>query len=105
MRSASFRASTAFPVGNQLGLQGLGVLAVGTYTAIVTWVILKVVGWMVSNRVSAEDESAGLDLLLHGERGYVFWEAEQAQAEAAETATEPKTATEPGSKSDSGVPA
>ncbi len=100
-----FSGQHSIPISNQIGLQGLGVVAVGTYTAIVTWLILKVVGWMVSNRVSAEDESAGLDLLLHGERGYVLWEAEQARAGAAETATEPKTATETGSKADSGVPA
>ncbi|MCY3838131.1 MAG: ammonium transporter [Gammaproteobacteria bacterium] len=59
-------------VSDQLGVQALGLIAVASYTAVATWVILKVVGAIVPNRVPAEDESDGLDLVFHGERGYVM---------------------------------
>ena len=36
----------------------------------VTWVILKVLDVMVGLRVTEEQETEGLDLALHGERGY-----------------------------------
>ncbi len=59
-------------IADQLGVQALGVIAVAAYTAVMTLLILKVVGAMVSNRVAAKEESDGLDLALHGERGYVL---------------------------------
>ncbi len=61
-------------VVDQLGVQAIGVLSVASYTAAVTLVILKVVGAMVSNRVTAAEEAAGLDLVSLGERGYVLSE-------------------------------
>ncbi len=65
-------------VVEQLSVQALGVLVVATYTAVVTWVILKVVGAIVSNRVTVAEEADGLDLVSHGERGYVLSGAEPA---------------------------
>ncbi len=59
-------------VADQVSVQMIGVLAVASYTAAVTWVVLKVVGLIVTPRVSAEDEAQGLDAVLHGERGYVM---------------------------------
>ena len=55
---------------DQLGVQALGVVATTVYTALVTWLILKLVGLFVSLRVSPEQESQGLDIALHEERGY-----------------------------------
>jgi ammonium transporter, Amt family len=57
-------------IGGQLMVQATGVVATFTYTAVVTWVILKVVDLMVGLRVDADEETQGLDLVLHDERGY-----------------------------------
>ena len=56
--------------GSQMGVQVIGVLATATWTAVVTYVILKTVGMFVSLRVSEEEETEGLDLVSHDERGY-----------------------------------
>jgi len=55
---------------SQLGTQAIGVIAVIVYTALVTFVVLKVTGALVGNRVDDEVEVAGLDLNSHNERGY-----------------------------------
>jgi Amt family ammonium transporter len=52
--------------------QLVGVLAVGAYAAVVTWVILKVVDRMVGLRVPVSDEREGLDSTEHGEQGYAL---------------------------------
>ena len=57
-------------MGSQLGVQAIGLLATAAWTALVTWVILKVVGAITPLRVSEEDEIEGLDLTQHEERGY-----------------------------------
>lgn len=57
-------------IGGQLMVQATGVVATFAYTAVVTWVILKVVDVMVGLRVDADEETQGLDLVLHDERGY-----------------------------------
>jgi len=59
-------------MGQQLGVQFTGVVATAAYTAIATFVILKLVGMLTGGlRVSAEEESQGLDISSHEERGYV----------------------------------
>ena len=57
-------------IGGQLGVQLTGIAATFIYTAIVTWVLLRVVNAIVTVRVDQEDETAGLDIVLHDERGY-----------------------------------
>ena len=57
-------------IGSQLGLQAVGVLATLLYSGVLTFILLKVVDGMVGIRVTAEEESTGLDLALHDERGY-----------------------------------
>ena len=57
-------------MGGQLGVQAVGVIATLGYTALATFIILKVTGALLDNRVSEEDEQRGLDLALHNERGY-----------------------------------
>ncbi len=54
----------------QLWIQLKGVLFTVVYTAIVTFVILKVIDWLMGLRVSEDEETVGLDLSLHNERGY-----------------------------------
>ena len=55
---------------SQLGLQAVGVVATLVYSGVMTFILAKVVDGMIGIRVTAEDESTGLDLTLHNERGY-----------------------------------
>jgi len=57
-------------VGAQLLTQACGVASVAVYTAVLTWVLLKLTGALVKLRVSAEEETEGLDVVLHNESGY-----------------------------------
>ncbi|MDX2464424.1 MAG: ammonium transporter [Porticoccus sp.] len=57
-------------MGSQLQVQLIGVVSTLIYTAIVTYIILKLVDMMVGLRVDVEDETYGLDLSQHDERGY-----------------------------------
>ena len=57
-------------LGNQVAVQALGVLAAAAWCALGTYVILKVLDATLGLRVSEENESEGLDLAQHGERGY-----------------------------------
>jgi Amt family ammonium transporter len=54
--------------GGQILTQIYGVLAVGVFCAVATWVVLKIVDAMVGLRVSRDEETEGLDTALHGER-------------------------------------
>ena len=56
----------------QLGAQALGVVATIVYTALVSFVLLKVIEATVGLRVSDEQETEGLDIALHDERGYIL---------------------------------
>ncbi len=53
----------------QLSVQLTGLLAVGVWTAILTFMIIKLVGALVDLRVSEEVEIEGLDITAHSERG------------------------------------
>ncbi|TNE91889.1 MAG: ammonium transporter [Gammaproteobacteria bacterium] len=55
---------------SQFKVQVIGVLSTFVYTAIVTFIILKLVDIMVGLRVDDEQEVQGLDLSQHDERGY-----------------------------------
>jgi len=57
-------------IGLQLWIQFKGVLFTVVYTAVITFVILKVIDVVMGLRVNEEQESVGLDLSLHNERGY-----------------------------------
>ena len=58
-------------MGAQFSVQLIGVVATIAYTAIATFIILKLVGLMTGGlRVSEEDEMQGLDISGHNERGY-----------------------------------
>ena len=59
-------------IPSQLGVQAIGVLATVGYTAFATWIILRITGALVGNRVSDEEETEGLDLVSHNERGYIL---------------------------------
>ena len=57
-------------IAHQLAVQACGVAAVALYTAIATFVLLKLVNLMTPLRVSEEEEAQGLDIVLHNESGY-----------------------------------
>ena len=57
-------------IGNQVGVQAIGALATLAYTAVLTWGILKVVDMVTGIRVTEDEETEGLDLTQHEERGY-----------------------------------
>src|ERR671937_474458 len=55
----------------QLGTQAIAVLASVTYSAVMTFVILKVIGLFVGLRVPEHEEVLGLDASQHREAAYV----------------------------------
>jgi Amt family ammonium transporter len=57
-------------MGAQLNVQLIGVLATIVYTAVVTAVIFKLIDLMVGLRVNSDEETEGLDIVSHNERGY-----------------------------------
>ncbi len=57
-------------MGGQVGVQLVGIAATFGYTLVASAVILKLVDLIVGLRVSDEEETQGLDLVLHDERGY-----------------------------------
>lgn len=58
-------------MGEQVGVQFLGVIVTFVYTAIVTYILLKVTGLFTGGlRVTKEEETVGLDISLHEEDGY-----------------------------------
>ena len=59
-------------IGAQVTVQTIGVGATMVYTGIVSLIILKVLDGVMGLRVTDDDESEGLDLSQHGERGYII---------------------------------
>ena len=52
----------------QILTQLYGVVAIGLFCAIVTWIILKIIDVAIGLRVTRDEEVEGLDTALHGER-------------------------------------
>jgi Amt family ammonium transporter len=66
-------ATTASPDGSpgglhQLQLQAVGVISTIVYSGIMTFILLKIIDVVIGLKVSREQESEGLDVVLHGER-------------------------------------
>lgn len=57
-------------MASQVQVQIVGIVATFVYTAIVTFVLLKLVDAMLGLRIDEENETMGLDLAEHDERGY-----------------------------------
>jgi len=60
----------SFSMGKQIGVQLTASVITVVYTAIATFIILKVVGAVVGLRVNEAEEDEGLDLAYHGEEAY-----------------------------------
>ncbi|MDP4640198.1 MAG: ammonium transporter [Pseudomonadales bacterium] len=57
-------------MASQLQVQVIGVLATGLYAGVCTLILLKLVDSLVGLRVSPDQETEGLDINQHNERGY-----------------------------------
>ena len=58
-------------IGDQVTVQIIGIVSVFVYTAVVSWLLLKVVSVLTKGlRVDTETEHQGLDISSHDERGY-----------------------------------
>jgi Amt family ammonium transporter len=56
---------------HQLVVQSTAVLAVAVYSGVVSFVLLKVISLVTPLRATEQEESAGLDISLHGEEAYL----------------------------------
>jgi Amt family ammonium transporter len=57
-------------VGHQVGVQIAGVAATFAWCAVASWIILKVLDATIGLRVTSDQETEGLDTVLHDETGY-----------------------------------
>jgi Amt family ammonium transporter len=57
-------------MASQVSVQITGIIATFAYTAVITYLLLKLVDNLLVLRVDEEDEIRGLDLVEHDERGY-----------------------------------
>ena len=72
--AAAYFGGVGYPekvtMGGQVLVQLTGVLAVAVWSGAVTWILLKVSDAVAGMRVQAEEETEGLDTVLHNEKGY-----------------------------------
>ncbi|MGH8119194.1 MAG: ammonium transporter [Gammaproteobacteria bacterium] len=59
-------------IARQLVIQCKGVFVTIIYCGVMSFIILKVVDAVIGLRVTEEEESEGLDIVLHDERGYII---------------------------------
>ena len=57
-------------MASQVSVQITGIIATFAYTAVITYLLLKLIDNLLTLRVDEEDEIRGLDLVEHDERGY-----------------------------------
>ena len=55
----------------QLVIQVTAIAAVAVYSGVVSFILLKIISLVTPLRTTAEDETTGLDLSLHGEEAYL----------------------------------
>jgi Amt family ammonium transporter len=71
--SASF-GGMGYPVkvtmGDQVVTQLIGIGVTAVWSGVLTWILLKLVDAITGMRVGAENETEGLDTVLHNEKGY-----------------------------------
>jgi Amt family ammonium transporter len=57
-------------IAAQVGVQFIGVIATVVYTGVVSLIILKGLDLIIGLRITEEQETEGIDLALHDEKGY-----------------------------------
>jgi len=72
--AATMFGGIGYPEGQtmagQVAVQLGGVLVTLVWSGILTWVLLKICEALVGMRVANEEETEGLDTVLHNEKGY-----------------------------------
>jgi Amt family ammonium transporter len=72
--AAASLGGVGYPEGmtmeKQVMVQITGILAVGAWSGIVTWVLLKLSDAVTGMRVTGDEETEGLDTVEHNEKGY-----------------------------------
>ncbi len=59
-------------MGDQVLTQLTGIAAAAAWSGVLTWVLLKIVDAVAGMRVTGEEETEGLDTVLHNEKGYTL---------------------------------
>ncbi|GAA3932796.1 ammonium transporter [Litoribacillus peritrichatus] len=59
-------------MGQQVGVQLVGIVATFVYTAVISYILLKLIDAMIGLRVNKDIETEGLDINEHDERGYII---------------------------------
>jgi ammonium transporter, Amt family len=57
-------------IAGQLGVQLVGIVATAAWCGVLTWILLKLTDALAGLRVGGEEETEGLDTVLHNEKGY-----------------------------------
>jgi Amt family ammonium transporter len=57
-------------MGGQVWVQFVGVAVTFVYCGVLSWIILKLVDAVIGLRVGEDEETEGLDIVLHDETGY-----------------------------------
>jgi Amt family ammonium transporter len=57
-------------MAEQVTTQLIGVAAIGAWSGILTWILLKLTDAVAGLRVAGDEETEGLDTVLHNEKGY-----------------------------------
>ncbi|HYL89331.1 MAG TPA: ammonium transporter [Burkholderiales bacterium] len=72
--AAAALGGVGYPQGQsmagQVGVQLAGVAATVAWSGVLTWILLKATDALVGMRVAHEEETEGLDTVLHNEQGY-----------------------------------
>ncbi|MCF6204762.1 MAG: ammonia channel protein, partial [Methylococcaceae bacterium] len=57
-------------IADQVGVQALAIVVTICWSAIFSYIILKIIDLLIGLRVTEEEEVVGLDIVLHEETGY-----------------------------------
>jgi ammonium transporter, Amt family len=60
----------SYSIVSQLGVQAIGTIATIVWCGVITFIILKLIDRFIGLRVNTDEETEGLDLVLHNESGY-----------------------------------
>jgi len=59
-------------IGSQFVTQAIGVVATVVWCGVISFVLFKILDAVIGLRVSEDEETEGLDIVLHNERGYTL---------------------------------